>query len=455
MLTAPYVLEFDDRHETDKVIYRTQAPDGERIDVPRLGRFVNPKETEWAWPGKVPLRRVTLIEGAAGSGKSFVALDLAARINGGRDWPDGQARVLPDADVLVLCRNDDPSRTISARFQQAGGDPARLLHFHEFATLLVEDQQHGDRPFLFPFDMLALETILEDNPAIGVIIIDPLSDFCETPRQLTETLFKLEELAERANAVFLVTLPADCRTDAQGRLKVKSRWATDAARCAWCIIADPDDPRQRLFVARRTNFCEEPNGLAFRLSDSGVVWDASEPIDPFDPLGKLTGCKKCLTDILSQDGDVPASQVFRQGAECGFTPREMRAAAKRLKVSSTRVGYGGDGHWEWSYGKARPAAPEHGRNDEACKTAPSDLPLPPGEGRGEGAGASQGEGISKGEGEESADGEAPRPESDDQATSNEPREERRLGLFKYVEGPDGEWVRVLEEVLPACVESQI
>jgi len=72
-----------------------------------------------------------------------------------------------------------------------------------------------------------------------VIIIDPLSDFCETPRQLTETLFKLEELAERANAVFIVTLPADCRTDAQGRLKVKSRWATDAARCTWCIIADP------------------------------------------------------------------------------------------------------------------------------------------------------------------------------------------------------------------------
>ena len=64
----------------------------------------------------------------------------------------------------------------------------------------------------------------------------------------------------------------------QGRLKVKSRWATDAARCVWCIIADPDDPRRRLFVARRTNFCAEPDGLAFRLSDAGVVWDASQPI---------------------------------------------------------------------------------------------------------------------------------------------------------------------------------
>jgi hypothetical protein len=306
-----------------------------------------------------------------------VALDLAARINGARDWPDGEARVLPDADVLVLCRNDDPSRTISARFQQAGGDPARLVHFHEFATLRVEDQQHGHRPFLFPFDMVALEDLLEDHPTIGVIIIDPLSDFCETPRQLTETLFQLEDLADRANAVILVTLPADCRTDAQGRLKVKSRWATDAARCVWCIIADPDDPRRRLLVARRTNFCAEPDGLAFTLSDAGVVWDASQPIDPFDPLGKLSGCKKCLEELLSQDDDVPASQVFRQGAECGFTPREMRAAAKRLKVSSNRVGYGGDGHWVRTYGKARPAAPVHASNDEACNTASGDPSLDP------------------------------------------------------------------------------
>ena len=179
--------------------------------------------------------------------------------------------------MLILCRNDDPSRTISARFKQAGGDPARLVHFRGFATVRLEDEQHGDRPFLFPYDMVALEDFLEDHPTIGVIIIDPLSDFCETPRQLTETLFKLEDLADRANAVVIVTLPADCRTDAQGRLKVKSRWAIDAARCVWCIMADPDDPRRRLFVARRTNFCAEPDGLAFRLSDAGVVLCPANP----------------------------------------------------------------------------------------------------------------------------------------------------------------------------------
>jgi hypothetical protein len=232
-----------------------------------------------------------------------------------------------------------------------------------------------------------------------VIIIDPLSDFCETPRQLTETLFLLEDLADRANAVILVTLPADCRTDAQGRLKVKSRWATDAARCAWCIIADPDDPRRRLLVARRTNFCAEPDGLAFALSDAGVVWDASQPIDPFDPLGKLTESELCLETLLSQ-GDLPASQVYRQGAECGFTPKEMRTAAKRLGAISNRVGYGGVGHWVWTYAEARPlpspssmageeCAAEDGNDDRACNDASTDLPLPLGEGRGEGSSVAQ------------------------------------------------------------------
>jgi hypothetical protein len=419
MPTAPYVLSIDSLDDSDKPVYRTQTAEGERIDVPRVGRFTKPGQTEWAWPGKVPLRKVTLIEGAAGSGKSFVALNLAARINGARDWPDGQARVLPDADVLVLCRNDDPSRTISARFQQAGGDPARLFHFHEFATLRIEDEQHGYRPFLFPFDMVALEDFLEDHPTIGVIIIDPLSDFCETPRQLTETLFKLEDLADRANAVILVTLPADCRTDAQGRLKVKSRWATDVARCAWCIIADPDDPRRRLFVARRTNFCAEPDGLAFTLSDAGVVWDASQPIDPHDPLGKLSGCKRCLEELMSQ-GEAAASQVFRQGTECGFTPKEMRAAAKRLKVSSARVGYGGEGRWVWSYGEARPITDQVAT---AVEEAVANHPLPLEEGRGEGAADAE----HANERGERPDGEVPRPASGGRGTGEAQRAQNSAG----------------------------
>ena len=398
MSTASYVLDIDDSHDAgDELRYRVDTPAGERIDVPRLQRYATPKKSEWAWPGKIPLGTVTVIEGGPGSGKSFVALDLAARLNGALGWPDGQKPVLPDADVLVICRNDHPSKTISARFQKAGGDPQRLYHFREFGTYLPQDRQHGDRPFLFPFDMPALEKILEDHPAIGVIVIDPLSDFCETPRQLRETLFRLEDLAERANAVILVTLPADCRTDAQGRLKVKSRWATDVVRCNWCLITDPDNPKRRLFVAKRTNSFAEPDGLSFELSDQGVVWDADDPIDPDDPLGQLAGSEKCLEEILSQ-GDVAASQIFRQGAECGFTPREMRAAAKRLGIGTTRVGYGGDGHWAWWYATAAPQTDELEASATGEPQVDPSLPLGDGRREGEGPGAYEGEEPNMGEG---------------------------------------------------------
>jgi len=348
---SPYVLtipeyegpEFDD---PEKPVFSVATPAGERFDTTWIEQVAPEGEIEWHWPGTIPLRKVTLLEGPAGAGKSQLALDLAARVTRSAPWPNGEPSSLPTADVLVVCRKNEAAAA-SARFERAGGDLAKLFHFCEFRTFLPADKTRETRPIAFPYDFPALEHHVEMHESFGMIIIDSLADFCRTPREVAETLVLLEELASRANVALIVTVPANCRVDAQGRLRVTSRWPTDTVRSAWCVLPDPDDPLRRLFVAKRTNFCLEPDGLAYRLSDRGVVWEARSRISPVDPLGQFRASDVCLADLLG-DGALPASTVYRLGGELGFSPKQLRAAGERLGVACQRIGFSGDGHWSWS-----------------------------------------------------------------------------------------------------------
>jgi hypothetical protein len=164
---------------------------------------------------------------------------------------------------------------------------------------------------------------------------------------MTRVLRGLNELAQERNVAIIVTLPANCRFDARGSLRVTSRYRTEAARCLWAVVADPDDPARKLFVARRTNSFVEPAGMAFRLHAGRVMWNAEIPIDPADPLGLDVAIRDCLSNVLAT-GSRPATEIFRLGAQCGFTPRQLRATAKRMGIESRKTGgYGEEGGWEW------------------------------------------------------------------------------------------------------------
>jgi hypothetical protein len=348
MSSTPYVLKLKDPDHEIGAMYCVDTPQGERLDFADIDRLPACGPIEWLWPGRIPYGTVTVIEGAAGSGKTCLAFDLAARMGAQSPWPDGAANEYPAGDVLVVSRHEEAGPAIVRRFEEPGKYTRELVRFHGFWTECADGDLNCDRPIAFPFDLEALWDHLTKHASIRLVIIDPLSEFCATPRMLAETLHLLHKLAKECQVAVIVTVPANCRTDRDGRLKVTSRWPTDAARWVWSILADPDDPSRRLLAARRTNFCREPDGLAFRCADEGVVWEADSKVSPVDPAGHLTGCQLALQELL-HGGALPAAAIYRLGAELGYTPKELRAAAKQLKADKARVGYGGEGHWEWAF----------------------------------------------------------------------------------------------------------
>jgi hypothetical protein len=347
MSSAPYLLQLHDCDKPNRVEWRVDKPASERIDSPCIGQVTSRWNPEWHWLGWVPFETVTVIEGAAGAGKTRLVLDLAATSASGAPFPDGAPNLWPGHDVLLISRHEQEASRVAAQFQPARSDSGKLYRFSEFSTSAPESEQYGQRPVAFPFDLEALNFHLEEHNSIGLVIIDSLADFCPTPKLFAETLHQLNALAARCKIAIIVTAPANCRIDREGRLKVTSRWPTEAARWVWSIIPDPDDPSRRLLAARRTNLCREPDGLAFRLTDDGVEWEADSKVSAVDPAGHLTACQFALQELL-RGGALPAATVYRLGAEMGYSPKELRAAAKRVGAGSARVGFGGNGRWLWA-----------------------------------------------------------------------------------------------------------
>jgi hypothetical protein len=63
------------------------TPPDQFDDVGTLLSEVVEESVEWLWEGRIPLAKITVIDGDPGTGKSALTIDLAARVSTGRDMP--------------------------------------------------------------------------------------------------------------------------------------------------------------------------------------------------------------------------------------------------------------------------------------------------------------------------------------------------------------------------------
>lgn len=368
MQNAPYFLDYTEERDLPKNCsfdtsdtFCAQRANGEvRFDQRNVELIATNEKREWVWPNLVPVKQVTLIEGAPSSGKTFVALDIVARTSRGLPWPEmpvagivgsepggkGLPRSVANGPARVLyIGGQDDEATLGERLKCLGADMQQILHFREFRTYDPQRKQWDTRPLSLPYDLPAILDVLENQEDIGLIVIDPISDFCDGPKQLADTLRLLNGLAKQAYAAIVVTLPAQTRFDSQGELKVSSRWRTDGARCVWTIAVDPEDHNRRLLIPRRINFCESPRGVSFQLTNGKVAWELARAIDPSDPLGQQGAIEDCLHEIF-RDGTALAADVYRLGGQCGFSAKQIRATAKNLGIRCRKLEEFGGG-WQW------------------------------------------------------------------------------------------------------------
>ena len=126
---------------------------------------VEEQDIGWLWQGRIPYGFITIFAGRTGVGKSFVALDIAARKTRGDSWPDGDGEHCSVGNVLVI--SEDPHSTVlKPRLRAMKADLSRVFFMTWEAMAAYE---------LADTDMLDEIVRQAGNP--DLIIIDPPTNF--------------------------------------------------------------------------------------------------------------------------------------------------------------------------------------------------------------------------------------------------------------------------------------
>jgi AAA domain/NrS-1 polymerase HBD domain len=173
-----------------------------------LERFssIRREEIDWIFPSYVAKGKITGLSGEPGASKSVVTLDWAARYSTGRGWPDGTQAIQPPGKVLIFATEDGAADTILPRFVTAGGNPDNLLRL----------RLEGDDGFYFdnPAHMDILRTVTEQNPDIGMVIIDPILEhiLADKEQMVRKAYAPLRTLIEQRGAALIQVVHTNKRT---------------------------------------------------------------------------------------------------------------------------------------------------------------------------------------------------------------------------------------------------
>jgi putative DNA primase/helicase len=324
---------------------------------------VLPEAVDWLWSGRVPRGKLTLLIGDPGLGKSFLLLDLMARVSRAAPWPD--AGTASPGDSVLLTAEDGLADTIRPRLEALEADCRRI---HALTGIREAGQE---RAVSLAHDLAQLEVVIERTGAC-LIGVDPLSaylgdrDSYKDP-DIRRVLGPVATLAERTSTaiVGIMHLTKDQQRRALYRALGSIAFVA-AARVVLAVGKDPEDDSRRLMVTVKNNLTAHAPALAFTVTRGVLDWfaapvlgvDADQVLSPVagDDRHERLDADAFLRDTLATGA--MASRAILQDAEAnGISRRTLFRAKARLGVLARREGepgrHGG-GTWYWSLPAAEP-----------------------------------------------------------------------------------------------------
>jgi hypothetical protein len=312
----------------------------------------------WLWKNKIPKASMTLFSGPAGVGKTLVLLDIIARYSTGHDWPDKSTNAVEKGEILLLNAEDHVRQSLKPRLIAAGFDQ-NSVHILD-GTILAKDANKKIRSIALASDLELIEAFLRDNPQVGLLVIDPISNYLggknmNSSQEVRSVLTPVRDLAESlgvtviCNSHFNKAKRGD--TTALGKIGGASA-LHEIPRAVWQFGRDDEDKALFHFVCAKGNDTGNKKGLAYRIGgkevrhenvvcyDIGfIVWGDEEELDADetfatpndgddtgdDTLSKVEQCKEWLSSYVT---DMPSNDVQAVAKSKGYSWRTTNEAKK-------------------------------------------------------------------------------------------------------------------------------
>jgi hypothetical protein len=340
---------------------------------------------QWLWPGRVPAGKLTLLAGDPGLGKSFITLDIAARISRGEPLPrlageDASATRSMPGSVVLLSAEDDVRDTIRPRLVAAQGDLSRIVALEAVKCTDANTGRSREESFSLTSDLAILERVIASLDNCRLVVIDPITAYLGAAdshknAEMRSLLAPLSDLAMRTGVAVLVINHLNKTNHGPAIYRSMGSLAFAAsARSVMAAVADPYAPGACVLVLLKSNLSLPVDGMRYRIAprheadETGagtmvptVAWEDNPVCLSADELlaaaAQMAASGPAIAEAADwlvsalAGGPQPAVELKQRAKNDGVHERTLLRAKQRLGVVACREGFGPAGRWTWQLPK--------------------------------------------------------------------------------------------------------
>ena len=308
---------------------------------------IEPKEVKWLWYPYI--RKVTLLQGDPGDGKSKFMLSLAALLSKGEHLPFADEEEREPITIIYQTTEDDADDTVVPRFNSAGGNGDNLIFIKE------------DMKSLSFGDNRIREAIEKYNAKL--LILDPMSSYIGescSMNNANETRAEFNHLiAVAKDTGCAIVIIAHMNKMRDTNPLYRTNGSIDIAGAARSILAitrtaNKEAPAERYLVQVKSNLAPTGSAILFEVAESGVNFVSELEMtaeEAFSSLAPKMGrpskkelkAKEFILEML-KDGEMLANDCEAKLEEAGFKKSTIKKAKKKAGVVSHKKGF----LWYWS-----------------------------------------------------------------------------------------------------------